>query len=48
MKYRIIIVELVIEGHSTGAIKQIMVNRRGIDVSKRGFRKLCIRYWRYL
>ena len=42
MKYKIIIVELIMKGNSTGAIKQITTDRDGIDVSKYGIQKNCV------
>lgn len=44
MKHRIIIVELMMEGHSTSSIKQIMKDRHHIDVSKRGIQKIVNKY----
>jgi transposase len=40
IRFRIIIVELMNEGHSTGRIQEIMKVRHGIIVSKRGIQKI--------
>ena len=39
IKHRIIIVELMIGGHSSASIKQIMIDRHDVDMSKRGIQK---------
>lgn len=44
INHRIIIVELMLEGHSTCSIKQIMTDRHHIDVSKRGIQKIVHKY----
>ena len=40
MKCRIIIVELIKEGHATASIQEIMLSRHGINASKHAYRKL--------
>jgi len=44
IKDRVIIVELMNEGHSTASIKQIMFDRHDVDVSKRGIQKIVHKY----
>ena len=44
MKYRIIIVELIREGHATASIQEIMLTRHGINVSKHGLQKIIQKY----
>ena len=39
IKHRIIIIELMIESHSTAFIKQIMIDRHNVNVSKRRIQK---------
>jgi len=40
IKHRIIIIEFMIEGHITGSIKQIMIDKHDVNVSKRGIQKI--------
>jgi len=44
MKCRIIIVELIKEGHATASIQEIMLSRHGINVSKHGMQKIIQKY----